>query len=230
MARPVKHDEHTREALLDAAEALLAEGGPAAVTVRAVADRVGESTRAVYTAFGSRASLMGAVAARGFQLVADLVDAIPVTDDPLADLVAAGVYGFRPFALQRPHLFRITYHDISQEIFAQPEAGPALMASYRSLATRVERAVGAGLLPEGPTVGYVFAFHSFTCGLAVNELSRHPPPVGASFWRMAARIDMETLWHRSLTAFVTGLGLTITAEPPSAAEPRLDRRRSNRPR
>lgn len=212
MARPVKHDEHTRDALVDAAEALLAEGGRAAVTVRAVAERVGESTRAVYTVFGSRAALMGAVAARGFQLVADLVDALPVTDDPLADLVAAGVHGFRPFALDRPHLFRITYHDISEEIFARPEAGPALMASYRSLATRIERAVTAGLLPERPTAGYVFAFHSFTCGLAVNELSRQPPPVGASFWRMTSRIDMEALWHRSLTAFVTGLGLT--AEPP----------------
>ncbi len=207
MARPVKHDEHTRDALVDAAEALLAEGGAAAVTVRAVADRVGESTRAVYSVFGSRAALMAAVAARGFQLVADLVDALPVTDDPLADLVAAGVHGLRPFALQRPHLFRITYHDVSQDIFTRPEAIPALMASYRALATRVERAVDAGLLPDRPTAGYVFTFHAFTCGLAVNELSRQPPPVGAGFWGMTAGLDLTELWQRSLAAFVTGLSL-----------------------
>lgn len=207
MARPVKHDVHTREALVDAAEALLAEGGAAAVTVRAVAERVGESTRAVYSAFGSRAALMGAVAGRGFQLVADLVDALPVTDDPLADLVAAGVHGLRPFALERPHLFRITYHDVSEEIFNQADALPALLASYRSLAARVDRAVAAGALPPRPTVEYVFAFHAFTCGLAVNELSRQPPPVGARFWGMTAELDMGRLWDRSLTAFVTGLSV-----------------------
>ena len=55
MARPAKHDAHTRAALLDAAEQLLAEGGPDAVTVRAVADRIGESTRAVYSQFASMA-------------------------------------------------------------------------------------------------------------------------------------------------------------------------------
>ncbi|MEZ5408342.1 MAG: TetR/AcrR family transcriptional regulator [Acidimicrobiales bacterium] len=213
MARPVKHDERTRDALVDAAEALLADGGAAAVTVRAVAERVGESTRAVYSVFGSRAALMGAVAARGFQLVADRVDALPVTDDPLADLVTAGVYGFRPFALERPHLFRITYHDVSEEIFARPEAIPALMASYRALATRIERAVAAGLLPDRPVAEYVFSFHSFTCGLAVNELSRQPPPIGASFWRRMARTDMGELWQRALTAYVVGLGLEADRQP-----------------
>lgn len=213
MARPVKHDEHTRDALVDAAEALLAEGGAAAVTVRAVAERVGESTRAVYSVFGSRAALMGAVAARGFQLVADRVDALPVTDDPLADLVAAGVHGLRPFALERPHLFRITYHDVSEEIFTRPEAMPALMASYRALASRIERAVAAGLLPDRPMAEHVFSFHSFTCGLAVNELSRQPPPVGASFWRMTARTDMAELWQRALTAYVAGLGLEADRRP-----------------
>lgn len=222
MARPVKHADDTRDALIDAAEALLAEGGRAAVTVRAVAERVGESTRAVYTVFGSRAALMGAVAARGFQLVADLVDGLPLTDDPLADLVAAGVQGFRPFALDRPHLFRVTFHDISEEIFGRPEAGPALMAAYRSLATRIERAVAAGLLPERPTAGYVFAFHSFTCGLAVNELSRQPPPVGARFWGMTAELDLGELWHSSLTAFVTGLRLAPDQPGPAG---RSNRRR-----
>ena len=49
MARPIKHDATTREALLDAAEALLADSGPDAVSVRTVADEIGVSTRAVYS-------------------------------------------------------------------------------------------------------------------------------------------------------------------------------------
>ena len=118
MARPAKHDERTRAAVLDAAEELLADGGVDAVTVRAVADRIGESTRAVYSQFSSMSDLMAALGARGFLLVADLVNAVPVTDDPLRDLVEVGASGFREFAITRPQLFRITFHEISDHHFS----------------------------------------------------------------------------------------------------------------
>lgn len=234
MARPVKHDARTREAVLDAAEELLAAGGPDAVTVRAVADRIGESTRAVYSQFGSMAALMGSLGARGFQMVADLVDEQPVTADPLADLVEVGAVAFRSFALTRPHLFRITFHQVSVEIVRQPEAGPALAAAYASLSSRFERAIAAGLLPDRPVIEYAFAFHSFTSGLAANELSREPPPLGASFWPMAAEVDLPALWRTSLGAFVAGLsrpgpgaeGLSGRRGPAARTARRTDRRRS----
>ena len=56
MGRPREHDEHTRVALLAAAEQLVAEGGPTQLSVRAVADAAGTSTRAVYSLFGSKGS------------------------------------------------------------------------------------------------------------------------------------------------------------------------------
>jgi AcrR family transcriptional regulator len=205
MARPVKHDAQTREAVLDAAEALLAQGGPSAVTVRAVADRIGESTRAVYSQFGSMAGLMGALGARGFRMLADLVNGLPQTDDPLADLVDAGVLAFREFAIGRPQLFRITFHEISEAITQQPDAAPALRAAYDSLAARFQRAIDAGLLPPRPLPEYAFAFHSITSGLAANELSRQPPPVGANFWTVAAEVEAEQVWRMVLHAFVDGL-------------------------
>lgn len=206
MARPTKHDATTREALLDAAEVLLAASGPDAVSVRGVADQVGVSTRAVYSVCGSKPGLMGALAARGFQRLADLVNGLPVTDDPLADLAAAGPHGFRVFALERPHLFRITYDQVSEETYAQPETYPALFASFRSLESRFARALDAGLLVKRPMVELVFMYHSFCCGLAANELSSHPPPVGANFWKVAQGIDFESLWAGALAAFVRGLG------------------------
>ena len=140
MARPIKHDDSTRDALLDAAEALLASGGPDAVSVRTVADKIGVSTRAVYSAFGSKPGLMGALAARGFHRLADLVNGMHVTGDPLADLAAAGPRAFRVFALERPHLFRITFDRISEEIYSQPETYPALFASFSALEARFARA------------------------------------------------------------------------------------------
>lgn len=66
MARPRVHDF---DQLLDAAERLAVESGPAAVTVRALSERAGVSNGAIYHAFGSRAGLVGQVwlrAARRF--------------------------------------------------------------------------------------------------------------------------------------------------------------------
>ncbi len=205
MARPTKHDATTREALLDAAEGLLATAGPDAVSVRAVADAAGVSTRAVYSVFGSMPGLMGALAARGFHLLADLVDGLPVTDDPLSDLAAAGPRAFRVFALQRPHLFRITFDQISADIYAQPAAYPALLASYRALEARFTRAFDAGQLPRRPVVELVFMYHAVCCGLASNELSTHPPPVGANAWKFAQGVDFPALWEAALAALVQGL-------------------------
>ncbi len=207
MARPFKHDSHTREALLDAAERLLAAGGPDAVSVRGVAEEINESTRAVYSAFGSKQVLMHALAARGFGFLADLVYAVPTTDDAAADLVQAGIDGFRAFAIGRPHLFRITFDQMSTEVIADPAANRELGRSYSALAARVRRALDAGDLAPRPIVEIVFAFHSFCHGLAVNELSRLPPPMGANFWRRLGDADGIALWRFSLEAFVDGLRL-----------------------
>lgn len=206
MARPTKHDEATREALLDAAETLLAALGPDAVSVRSVADKAGVSTRAVYSVFGSKPGLMGALAGRGFHRLADLVNGLPFTGDPLADLAAAGPCAFRVFALERPHLFRITFDRISEEIYAQPETYPALFASFSALELRFNRALETGQLAKRPMVELVFMYHAFCCGLAANELSALPPPVGANFWKVARDVNFKALWEDALAALVRGLG------------------------
>jgi AcrR family transcriptional regulator len=41
MGRPKEHDEETRQGLLKAAERLLAEGGPEALSIRRVSDAAG---------------------------------------------------------------------------------------------------------------------------------------------------------------------------------------------
>ena len=82
MGRPKEHDEATRAALLAAAERLIDEEGPDAASVRAVADQVGTSTRAVYSVFGSKQGLLEALATRFFEELQAATDAIPLTDDP----------------------------------------------------------------------------------------------------------------------------------------------------
>ena len=54
----------TRDRLIEAAARLLDKGGPAAVTLRAVADRCGVSHNAPYKHFASKAELLAAIASR----------------------------------------------------------------------------------------------------------------------------------------------------------------------
>ena len=70
------HHGNLRRALLDASIPLLREGGPEALTLRAVARAAGVSQTAPYRHFADRAALVAAVAEDGFRrLHARLVDA-----------------------------------------------------------------------------------------------------------------------------------------------------------
>lgn len=218
MGRPRQHDEQTSVRLLDAAERLLATGGEDAVTVRGVADAAGTTTRAVYAVFGSKETLLAGLATRGYALLADLVSAVPETDDPAADLVNAGVRGFRAFALDRPHLFRLTFDQVSAAMVAHPATGPAAIASYEALVRWIRAMRATGGFHDTPDAEVAFAFHSLCVGLASSELSRLPPPKGAGFWRPVRDIDGEHLWRTALTALVQGLGSGLPAD--QAVQPR----------
>jgi AcrR family transcriptional regulator len=191
-------------ALLDAAEMLLAGGGPGAVTVRAVAEAHGTTTRAVYSLFGGKAGLLEQLAGRGYDLLASLVSAVPETDDAAADLVAAGVHGFRRFAVDKPHLFRLTFEHVTARTVQDEDVARRAAESYRALARWVLRARDAGAIDQRPRAEVAYAFHSCCVGLAITGLSRRPPPDGPGFWPTLAPAD-EDLWRAALGALVAGM-------------------------
>lgn len=71
--------EQARRALLDAAEQLLIEGGPLAVQVRAVAERVGMTDAGVYHHFGTRGELLVALLRHGGRRLRKAVESTVVT-------------------------------------------------------------------------------------------------------------------------------------------------------
>src|SRR5919204_3341502 len=101
MARPREHDEATRERLLEAAERLSGAKGFEAVTVRAVAEAAGTSTRAVYALFGSKEGLEQALHQAMFTRLRDLLEAVERTDDPRRDLLELAL-GYRRWGGGRP--------------------------------------------------------------------------------------------------------------------------------
>ncbi len=205
MGRPREHDDTTAAGLLDAAEGLLASRGAGAVTVRAVAEAGDTTTRAVYSLFGGKAGLVEQLAGRGYDVLTGLVSSLPESDDPAADLVAAGVKGFRVFATERPHLFRLTFEHVTAETVQDREVRLRARGSYEALVRWIARAQQAGVVDDRPEAEVAFAFHSLCVGLAITALSRRLPPEGPGFWPGVADLSDEALWEAALTALVRGM-------------------------
>jgi len=180
MGRPPLHDDETRAKLLAVAEQLLTDNGPDAVSVRAVAHGVGTSTRAVYTVFGSKEGLLVVLAEHGFDLLGELVRQIPVTADPVADLVAAGMDGFRSWALAHPALYRLTFDRMMTGTDADRRVNDAAMAALEQLRARVVRAADAGLLGDHAIEDVISQFHALCEGIVTVELRGMVPPERAT--------------------------------------------------
>lgn len=201
------HDEATAVALLDAAEKIVETEGLQALTVRRVAEETGTTTRAVYTSLGSKQALLGGLGVRAFDLLGAIVDGLPLTADPVADLVSAGTRGFRPFVLAHPALFRVGIQqtevpsDAALTIF--PAAERALAALHRRIA-RVQEAgrLGARVVPEA-----AWEFHAVCEGLAALELRCIIPSR-----------EGRRLWEDTLGALVTGWQHTRPSPTPAQTD------------
>jgi AcrR family transcriptional regulator len=174
------HGEQTRLALLAAAEALVARDGVAALSVRGVAEAVGTSTRAVYSVFGSKEALVRGLATHAFELLMQAVDAISLTEDPIADLHAALVTGFRPFVAQHPDLFRLALQ--WSPVRPDPVVMEASATALSRLELRVERAQAAGLLPDRSSRELACELAAVSNGLAGLELWGTPGDVYDHIW------------------------------------------------
>jgi AcrR family transcriptional regulator len=100
------HHGDLKAALIDAAEALLEEGGTGAISLREAARRAGVSAMAPYRHFADKEALVAALATRAFQDFGKaLGEAVGSSPDPFAAMGQAYVR----FALARPGRFRLIF-------------------------------------------------------------------------------------------------------------------------
>ncbi len=182
--------------LLDVAEALLAEHGADALSVRAVAHGAGTSTRAVYSVFGAKEGMLGALAEHGFDTLGALVRGLPVTDDPIADLVAAGMDGFRAWSLAHPALYRLTFERLMTGSATERRVTEAGCIALEHLRVRVVRAADAGALGGRDVEEVITQFHALCEGIATVELRGMLPSDSA-----------ERLARDAFEAMVRGMGV-----------------------
>jgi AcrR family transcriptional regulator len=196
VGRPKEHDEATRQLLLLAAERLISEGGPDALSVRGVADEAGTTTRAVYSIFGSKEGLVAAMAQLAYQWIYDAVDEIPETDDPSDDLVVIGLDVFRRFVVDHPGLYRIAYQRVVG-LTPHPDLIETRNRAFVQLQARLRRLEETGLISKSVPSATLEVIAMFE-GLANAELrgSVLPTiPTGAE----------ESAWREGLATLLRGL-------------------------
>jgi AcrR family transcriptional regulator len=194
MGRPREHDDATREALLAAAEQLIEQGGISALSVRAVAEEIGASTRAVYSTFGSKEGLLEALAQRSFEMLRDAIAELPHTTDPERDLVEAALTVFRPMAVEHPSLFRVAFLRAAPDVELGPDVADAAYSGYELLTERVQRLAEAGLLGGRDVQEATREFNALCFGMAVTELM-NPSQLGP---------DPQRAWRAAFDTLISG--------------------------
>src|ERR1700754_2392854 len=99
----------TRQALLEAAGALLDAGGPEAVTLREVGARTGVSRSAPYRHFADKDTLLTVLATNAVARLGDTLEHLANSDDPPERTLRAAVLSLVSIGRTRPHLYRLMF-------------------------------------------------------------------------------------------------------------------------
>ncbi|MER5412878.1 TetR/AcrR family transcriptional regulator [Streptomyces virginiae] len=141
MGRPRTNDEAVKERLVECATEMLATRPRDSVTVRAVAAAAEASTTAVYSLFGGKDGLIGAVRDRAVAGLFQDVSALQTSADPLSDLYTLAVT-YRRWGREHSHLYTVLFggvqaFDPSGEVGAGDPIRPLLAAIDRALTASV---------------------------------------------------------------------------------------------
>ncbi|SDT16231.1 TetR/AcrR family transcriptional regulator [Actinoplanes derwentensis] len=110
MVSRVESAAATRRALVDAATRLLDEGGPDAVTLRAVGARAGVSRGAPYGHFPDKEHLLGAIAEESWTAIGDALDGLLADQSlPPAQRLERALTGLMDVGRHRPHAYALMF-------------------------------------------------------------------------------------------------------------------------
>lgn len=159
--------------IVAAARSLLEEHGPDALSMRAIAERLGIRAPSLYKHVPDKEALEVAIVAEGLAEIADAFEAAAAEADPLT--AVAGAY--RGWALAHPHLYRLTND--------RPLPRERLPEGVEDRAGAVVVAATGGDIDVGR------AAFAFAHGMVSLELDGRFPP-GA---------DLDAAWEKGIAAF-----------------------------
>ena len=175
----------TKQSILDAARTIIAEEGPAALSMRALADRIDYSAAGLYEYFGSKEEIIAAVCDEGQKYLYDAMNAADADLAPVEQLHQIGLAYVR-FALEHPDYFLLmfTVAPAPNMADAPAEAVQAALhgegSAYGLLVQAIQRNIAAGVFPVRPGFGLdemAYAAWTLVHGIAMLRITalRHYP-------------------------------------------------------
>ena len=175
----------TKQSILDAARTIIAEEGPAALSMRALADRIDYSAAGLYEYFGSKEEIIAAVCDEGQKYLYDAMNAADADLAPVEQLHQIGLAYVR-FALEHPDYFLLmfTVAPAPDMADAPAEAVQAALhgegSAYGLLVQAIQRNIAEGVFPVRPGFGLdemAYAAWTLVHGIAMLRITalRHYP-------------------------------------------------------
>ena len=127
-----------KEKILAAATELLLEKGLAGLSVRAISQRAGLSTIAIYSHFQGKQGVLDELYAEGFALVRNAVLSVSDIDDPMAAALASG-QNYLDIALHNEGHYRLIFGEIGGDYTPSADAAAAARDAFEALVKSVTR-------------------------------------------------------------------------------------------
>ena len=155
---------------------LLEEEGPAGLSMRRLAERVGIRAPSIYKHLSDKDALEAAIISAGFERQAAVFeDSLHDAEDPLGAIARA----YRDFAKAHPHLYRLmTERELRRDLLTPGVEDRAARPLYEAVGRDRDLARAAW---------------AFAHGMTILELDR----------RFPADADLDAAWRQGLQAFRT---------------------------
>jgi len=181
-----RRHQRTQQAILDAARAIIGSEGVAALSMRAIAERIDYSPAGLYEYYGGKDEIIAAVCDEAFDQLTQALRNTDPTLPPAESLRECGVNYVR-FAIENTDAFLLMF--TNAPLTAPPDTpaeamlrqSPAFMVLYAA----VQRCVDAGVFTAQPDYGVLSM--AITCWqmvhgmamLAVTIMRTQPPDLDA---------------------------------------------------
>jgi AcrR family transcriptional regulator len=170
------HHGDLKNALRDAASALIAERGVEAVSLREISHAAGVSHTAAYRHYADKQALLAAIAEDSFRQLADINrrTIAQTPGGPVPQLMACGRAYVR-FGVQRPHVLQLMFSQAIPDWSAHPSLQQASEELARTLADVVAAGQAAGAMQPAPLGEMTLTAWSLVHGLAMLLVGRRIP-------------------------------------------------------
>ncbi|MEC0230181.1 TetR/AcrR family transcriptional regulator [Paenibacillus alba] len=142
----LQNTENLRKLVVDAAATLLQEEGPEAVTVRKVSQKMGCSTKIIYSLFVNKEGLAQQLYLDGCKLLANEFEATPQAADPVQHMMNLGET-FWQFGQRYSSYYKLMFGGAFADFKPDEASVHGTVTAMRQLITVISHAQEQGLIP-----------------------------------------------------------------------------------